>query len=175
MIANIIRTHGISLEAINASLEGKPLPKEDRTPAQDPRVDKLEKELREDRQARQASVERRAERATEQFAASHEFYDDVREDMADILESQAKRGNELTLDEAYDRAVRMNPELSAVTSQRSKAEVAKRAKEAADKTRKATASVRTRPGGSSEGSGDRKGNTRRDDVAAAWELHNGRE
>lgn len=44
----------------------------------------------------------------EQFANAHPYFFDVKDDMADIMEMAAKRGQNLTLEDAYTRAIKIN-------------------------------------------------------------------
>ena len=53
-----------------------------------------------------------------QFAQKNEFLADVREDMADIIELAGKRGVNLNLQTAYDRATAAHPEIANVMMQR---------------------------------------------------------
>ncbi len=54
----------------------------------------------------------------QQFAAKNEFYNDVSADMADFLDIAAKNGRSMTLDEAYQRACALNPQISQVLQAR---------------------------------------------------------
>ena len=49
---------------------------------------------------------------------TNEFYNDVRADMADILDMGANRGMQLSLKEAYDRACMLNPEIQRILQSR---------------------------------------------------------
>lgn len=60
-----------------------------------------------------------------EFAGKAEFFDDVREDMADILELAAKRGQNMTLQEAYDRATMMRTDIADIIAQRKAKEQAR--------------------------------------------------
>lgn len=66
----------------------------------------------------------RANQTVAQFAQDpkNEFYNDVKMDMADLLDMAAARGVELSLDEAYRRACLMNPSISAIIQSRQTAE-----------------------------------------------------
>ena len=59
-----------------------------------------------------------AEQEIAQFGEQHEFFEDVREDMADLIEMAEKRGQSLSLEQAYERACAINPEISKVLDQR---------------------------------------------------------
>lgn len=45
------------------------------------------------------------------FASKHEFYEDVRMDMADLLDLATKNGRKMSLQQAYDAACAANPEV----------------------------------------------------------------
>jgi hypothetical protein len=49
---------------------------------------------------------------------THEFYDDVKNDVADMVEMAEKRGAIMPLQEAYDKACALNPEVSGVLTKR---------------------------------------------------------
>jgi hypothetical protein len=66
-------------------------------------------------------AQERSAAAVQEFSAKAEFLDDVREDMADLLEGAARRGVALTMEEAYDRACHMNPDIRRVLQQRESA------------------------------------------------------
>lgn len=68
-------------------------------------------------QREQESV-RQATESVEQFIQQAEFGQDVREEMADILEVAARRGRDMTLEQAYNQAVRLHPSISKIVSQR---------------------------------------------------------
>jgi hypothetical protein len=68
------------------------------------------------------------------FSQNSEFYEDVRETMADIFEIAGKRGQNLTLQEAYDRATMMVPEVAtAIQNRANEAKVLAQTAEAQDK------------------------------------------
>ena len=72
-------------------------------------------------QGLQADDQKRTEQANatvQSFAENAEFLNDVREDMADLIELSAKRGVDLTLQQAYDRACTNNPEIAKVLDKR---------------------------------------------------------
>lgn len=71
-------------------------------------------------QREQESV-RQATESVEQFIQQAEFGQDVREEMADILEVAARRGRDMTLEQAYNQAVRLHPSIGKIVSQREQA------------------------------------------------------
>ena len=95
-------------------------------------------------------MQQRAHQQTEQEVASelqtfatdpkHEFYNDVKMDMADILDLAAQRGLDLSLEDAYKRACLMNPDVSNVINSRTQQQQIQR-------KRRASASVSGSPAG----------------------------
>ena len=70
------------------------------------------------RAQREQQVAREAAQSVEAFIQAQEFGNDVREEMADILEVAARRGRDMTLEQAYNQAVRLHPTISKIVSQR---------------------------------------------------------
>lgn len=71
---------------------------------------------------------------------ANEFYNDVRMDMADLMDLAANRGQEMSLSDAYARACQMNQGISTIIgSRRSAGEISTK--------RKAAASISGGPGG----------------------------
>jgi len=103
-------------------------------------------------------------------------FDAVREDMADLIEISAKRGVYLSLEQAYSRAITMNPEVNQRVSQRTesqrRAATAQEANSRAQKSLNASSSVRGAPGGTT--SGVVTGNDRRATIEAAFSQTEGR-
>ena len=147
MIANMVRSFlpgKEGLELLDAALTPgahqpqvahQPIPQQ---PMLDPRVDQM---LAQQRAAAQ-------QRAQAQLAEvqGEEFFEDVREDMADIIEAHRKRGVDIDLRSAYNRAIRVNPDVAKVIEQR---EAAQRATSNGATQRKAAASsVRSTPAAS---------------------------
>ena len=81
------------------------------------------------------------EAEVQQFSSKAEFLDDVRMEMADLMDLAAQKGKELTLQEAYDRACWANPEIRAVLTRRQQTEQAQQVNETAQKAKRAAVSV----------------------------------
>lgn len=70
------------------------------------------------RTAEQTQVEVRSEIQEFQAKPENEFFDDVKMEMASFLEAAAMRNQQMTLQEAYDRAILLRPDLAEIVSQR---------------------------------------------------------
>lgn len=164
LAATIIRNYGVDVNALADVL--------DRTPAgqpihaqgqgqpphgqmlQDPRVDQLFAQLGQMQRNRQEQLVERATTEVETFGVNKEFFEDVREDMADLLEMAAKRGVDLSLDAAYERACAMHPDVSQVMEARRRAALAGNSQQSTQRARAAASSVRGTPSGVSTAAPD---------------------
>ena len=136
--------------AIVSRLQGQGQPQRQTQPAyQDPRVDKLLQALQSQQQERLTQAEAASDARVEEFAGAHEFYEDVREQMADIVDLWAKQGKKSLSDEelerAYNLACNMNPDVSAVLERKKKAETVRTSQEATARARAASSSIRSQP------------------------------
>ncbi len=68
---------------------------------------------------REEKVKENAANDVHTFGASAEFYDDVRMDMADLMDMSANRNQSMSLQQAYDKACTLNPEIASVMATRS--------------------------------------------------------
>lgn len=148
MGARIIRDFGIDVEALAAALDGQPV-KGQAAPQVDPAAIAQQAEQRIMERLRAESAQRQAERfrtTLETFAQSHEFFDDVREQMADILVARGiKAPTDQQLAEVYDLACRVNPEVAPVMRQREAAKSAPTAQAATARVQAAASSVKSSP------------------------------
>ncbi len=153
MVADIVRTFGIPVEMLAQALDGPASngaaqPSQGQPPAyQDPRVDQLIAHIQQTNQQRQVSEAKRNQTEVEKFASANEFFEDVREDMADLIDIAKGRGVELSLDDAYARAVRANPETWKAMQQREQAKAAENANASTQRAKAASVSVKSQPAG----------------------------
>lgn len=92
-------------------------------------------------QQQQQLVAQQAQSEVEQFLGKAEFGNDVREDMADLLEAAQRRGQSMTLQQAYDKACMLNDSVAKVMQQRRMAQGAQVQTQAAQRARSAAVSV----------------------------------
>lgn len=144
IIAGIIQTYGADLERINAHLQGQ-------APRGQPQgfdpnqfAAQVEQRIaqRFDMQRNQA-LGSHYEQKLATFESSHEFMDDLRGDMAKLLESGIARDFE----DAYNRAASMNADVSAAMRQREEAKRANAANASTQQARAAGSSLKSRPAG----------------------------
>lgn len=92
---------------------------------------------------------------------SRPYFADVRMDMADIMEISAKRGHIMTIEQAYDKACQINPEVSKLVGQ-----TARTPNGAVARARRAASTVKGAPGGAVSGGKQ----DRRAMLEAAWDM-----
>lgn len=129
-------------------------------------MDKVQK--MQEQQQQQMQIE--ADQAIEALSTKP-FFDDLREDMADIMEFAANKGKKMTIEKAYEQALIMRPDLKKIIDQRKLAENNRNpVSEAAAvlaRARKASSSVKGAPAGDKAGAPNGK-LTRRQQIAQAW-------
>jgi hypothetical protein len=166
IVAGIIKTYGVDIPTLDALLAGQPAPNGPQQPSyqpynpeqfRDPRLDALLE--RADKQMQEKAASQIAE------IEGEEFFEDVREDVADILDLAAKRGVAMNARDAYNRAVSFNPEVSKVLEQRKAAAN----QVSTQRSMAAAASVRPQPAAGPVASPERK--TWRDELEAAMDKH----
>jgi len=92
-------------------------------------------------QTQQAQIAQAAATEVETFLNQAEFGNDVREDMADLLEAAQRKGQNLSLQDAYKKACLLNDNVRAVITQRVKAKGAQQTTQAAQRARSAAVQV----------------------------------
>lgn len=154
MVAGIVNQFGVGrfgngfIQALDAALAGQ-------TPVVDPQQAAMEQVLnqrlapvqqmltqfQQAQEAQQQRVAQEAQSEVERFLERAEFGNDVREDMADLMETAARRGQNLTLADAYKKACLMNDRVLSVLRARKQAQGAQQQTQAAQRARSAAVSV----------------------------------
>lgn len=149
MVANMVRQFGIPIEALDAALSGTSAPQQG---AQSQTIDpesilqQAEERMMKRFQAQQDRQETaRIQKDIDTFRASHEFFHDVEPDMTQLVTLARGRGVELTIEQAYDRAVQLSPEIQATLKQREAAKLAPTAQAATERSKAAASSVKSQP------------------------------
>jgi hypothetical protein len=96
-------------------------------------------------QQRMASIQARESENVEKFGAQHEFFDDVRETMALLIDAATAQRKPLSLDDAYKMALGFHPDISQVLQQRDAAKAAQNAKASTERAKAAASSIRSQP------------------------------
>ena len=167
-LVQLIKTYGVDIKALDDALVGGGAPTQPGQPEvyRDPRVDDLLRTVEQAKVQRQQQLEAQA-RAAIAEVEGQEFFEDVRLDMADLLDLAGRRGVALTPMEAYRRATLMHPEVSKVLQQREAARLAANPNGSTQRARAAAASVRASPAGPSIGGPEDR--DLRGELEAAWD------
>ena len=91
--------------------------------------------------AQQAQVAQQAMSEVETFISKVEFGNDVRNEMADLMEVSARRGQQLSMQDAYKQACMMNPQVRSALQARQKNKQAQTQTGIAQRARAAAVSV----------------------------------
>ena len=177
-IANFVKTYGVDVRELDNALaqalgisQGTNGPVASSSPiggpVRDPRLDALLGQIEQAKAQRDQQV---SSAALDEIAAveNEEFFEDVRMDMADILDARANRGLHTTAEEAYNLAIRLNPDVARIIEQREEAE---RNRPSTARAREASSSIRPNPA-LREDAGQ-PGVNLTDDLYEAWEKVQG--
>ena len=171
LVANMVKQFGVDIKALDAALVGEDPPEESQfekmlnerlTPLQQ-QLQQYQHREQQYQQHEQQMVQRtHQEIASElqQFASNqrNEFYSDVKMDMADIMDMAANRNMNMSLQDAYERACKLHPEISKIIASRSSG---------MGRRKQAASSVRGGPGGTGDGLA---GADLRSAIEAAWDT-----
>jgi hypothetical protein len=146
VVANLITHYGVDVEQIDGHLRGAPVQGQPGQPPvyQDPRVDQLLQQVEQAKYQREQSAMEQA-RAGLTEVEGLEFFMDVKDDMADILDIYAKKGVAISAKDAYNKAIWANPQVSEVLTQRREAQSAANPNGSTQRARAAASSVKAEP------------------------------
>ena len=170
-LARIIQQYGVDIPTLDDVLSGQGV---------DPETSKIDQILQQrlapveqmvqdfnrGRQENLRSTDVRLQKEIDDFSSKAEFIEDVREEMADILELNAKRGQEMTLEQAYEKAVGMRSDIQGVLSSRNKQQQLKNSKRRIASKENAASSL---DGGSQAPLENREAPSVRSAIADAWD------
>jgi hypothetical protein len=142
----------------------------------DPRLDQLLARAEQQKQQSAQKLETDSAERAQAFGAEHDYFDDVRTELADILEVWAARGKTEVSDEelerAYDLACRTNPDVAPVYEQRKAVQAAAATRQNTQRRRAAASSIRSSPG-TAAATADRPMTAREITEKAARDLQGG--
>lgn len=183
LVSQLINQYGVGrfgkgfIETLDQALVGQ-------TPQEDPRElmmrQRLEQEIapvkqfmNQFQQMQEQQIQQmqgQAGNEVQSFLANHEFAMDVKDDMADLIEMAHRRGRELSLEEAYEKACRAHPSIGKIFASRDKATQAQSTNQVAQRARAASVSVSGAPSG---GAPSNSASDLRSALESAWAA-NGR-
>jgi hypothetical protein len=146
-LAEMVSHYGVDIQALDSALAGE-------TP-QDPQVTQMESLLEQKmapvnqmmqnlammQQQKGVASQQEASQAVQQFSQQAEFLPDVRYMMADMLDLAAKQGREMSMEQAYDLACQMTPQVKSVMDKRAEQEALAGQQQQVAQKRRAASSV----------------------------------
>jgi len=147
-VANVIKSFGVNLEMLDSLLAGEQM----QSQSQETVIGRLLEEKLQPMQRlfesqsqlirnQELETERGVNDEVEQFSKTHEFYWDVKDTMADLMEIAIKRNQTMDLTQAYDRAILIHEPVRRVLDARKQSDVGKKQSEAAARARARSGSV----------------------------------
>lgn len=177
IVAEMVQNFGIDIEILDKVLTGAVQQPRGPAPGTNPIEIAIQRQLapvydfmrnvQQTQTQRQQQLAEDADREVQAFAEKNEFFDDVRETVADLMEVSANRGRSMTMDQAYKIAIAQDPELSAAMQQRQQQQRSQQRGQQVVKARQAASSVSGNP--TLNPVTAREPVNRRDDIAAAWD------
>ena len=123
-ISQLINHYGIDINTLDTILSGQQpenAPDDAMQQAIDARMQPMENFFN-DMQNRQYDHQLQSDQQVQDdigvFETKAEFFEDVRLDMADLMDFATQRGQDMSLQQAYDKACSLHPEISRVMTQR---------------------------------------------------------
>ena len=123
-IAGLIKQFGVDIGALDSLLVGeKPQSGQNDALAQmlDQRLGPINQFMhgyQQNQQNQFSAVQQEMSTEIDTFAAANEFYNDLKMDMADLMDMAGNRGKNMSMKQAYDKAVLMHPQISTIVSGR---------------------------------------------------------
>lgn len=178
LAADMIVRFGIDIEQLDQHIAARIQGQQPRS-APNPEVQHLQQQfapalefingLKQQQQQFSQRQQQETEQTIQQFAEDpkNEFFHDVKEDMAFLLETYARRGQKLSLQDAYAKATMAHPTISQIVEQRRLTASAQQQNAAAQRAATAGASLSSRQAPSSDGKEADPGDTIRSAIEAA--------
>ena len=159
-LAQMVEHYGIDIQALDNALSGNPQVNTEQSNLEKMLEQKLApmnnfmNSVQQNQHSSQQQTQQTAQTEVNTFEQKAEFINDVRNDMADLLDMAASRGQEMSLQQAYDKACAINPEISAVISQRSSDDLIKGNRQNNTNKRYAASSIKGSQVGINTGNSD---------------------
>jgi hypothetical protein len=144
VVAQIINGFGVDVGRLASILEGKEQPRRAQPQEfRDPRVDDLLRQAREEGEQQRAAIQEKVDAEVSAFREKAEFFEDVKPEMALVLQSAQRHGETPTIQQVYERACMLNDDVRPLYQQRKAAEAA--SARAPTPARRPTTSLRNEP------------------------------
>jgi hypothetical protein len=177
IVADLISNFGVDINTLDSAIVGQAPPAEMQQNNQfeqqlNERMAPFEAMMGQQNAYQEQQAQQRQEQANTEvrdFGQTAEFLGDVRHDMADMIEMAAKRGQQMSVQQAYDKACAINPQISSVIQERQKHAQLTGSNNSMAAKRQAASSVNGTRGGTGGGG---ENMTMRDTLSASWDTQN---
>lgn len=168
MTAQLIKQFGVDIGQLDSMLVGEMPSQENQQQTQmeqmlNQKLQPLQQQLQtyqQREQFEQQQSQQQIQQELQQFQQTHEFYNDLRQDMADLMDLAANRNRQMSYEEAYNIAASNHPTISKIISSRG-------SQEAVNKKRSAAVSIAGSPGGDTQAA---SGNSITSALNDAWDA-----
>ena len=154
-MAQLIQHYGVDIQMLDQALSGQEVQSTEVSQMQqmlDQRLAPLQQMYQQQQQGQQVQQQQAQQQVNDElktFSDSAEFINDVRYDMADLIDMASKQGRKMTFQDAYDKCCAMNPNISKVLADRATAQQLTSSGEAVARKRNANSSLSANSGGAS--------------------------
>jgi hypothetical protein len=180
-LAQIVKVYGVDIQALDSALVGAEPPAGSQQQQNPQYVQQAVQQAlaplyqaaqnRQQQIAQAAEGEARSELETFAQDPANEFFQDLRHEMADIIELGERRGRDISIADAYRQAAMLHPEVSKVMLARQQGANARQLTQNAQRARSAAVSVRgSAPVGNPAGP---EPSSIRESIEAAISAHSG--
>ncbi len=169
-IAGMINHYGIDIEILDQILSGQVVTAQ-QAPPSDPRIDAIWQRMQNAEQQQTQQQQAEAASTIETFAAdpANVHFNDVKLAMADFIDVAASHGQDMTLEEAYQRACLSDPRIAPLVTQNLNAQIAQGHQSAVSGARMAAGSLAGKPAASGAGAGLDENMSLRETIASQFE------
>jgi len=148
-VAQIIKQFGVDIRTLDSLLVGEAPSQESQQQSQVQQAvqqavapyQQQMQQFQQNQQYQQQQAQNQIAGEVNSFGSQHEFYNDVRAEMADLLDMAANRGRTMSMDEAYTAACLGHPQIAKIMSSR-------HSQQSVQKKQKASSSIYGTSGGS---------------------------
>ena len=169
-MGQLIQHYGIDIQALDSVLAGQ-APQENPQNALEQMIDQkmqpvnqMMQQLGNIHQQQQQVSQQKVNGEVAEFGKTHEFFQDVRMQMADFVDMAAAQGRNISMEEAYNMAIAANPEIQQVIAERQKQQSIMGNQQSMAMKHNAASSIR----GTQSGTPGKEAMNLRESIADAW-------
>ena len=175
-IANFIKNYDVDIQTLDSMLAGvAPQARDSMDARLDERMQPVNELMNRINQAQQQNLQQNQQTINNEvdtFGSKAEFYNDVRMDMADLLDMASRNQQPMTLEQAYNKACALNPEISNVIAKRAETSRIMGDNKSIEEKQNAGSSLSGKQSGTGGGSGEI---SLHDELSQLWDAQAGQQ